>query len=213
MIVLVVCKILDLCSYCRLRRKGLKARPSYASPWYTSHMDEKFAKVLMAGGHANSLGRVNEVVEVVLGNERRLNELYDCMFNDDAWVRMRAADALEKICRKQPDWLLLYIDKFANELSTSDQPSIQWHLAQIYREVTLTEEQKHLAIGWLKDLLSSKEIDWIVAANAMDTLVTFTKDGSFSVAKMTSLLEIQQQHKSKSVVRRASKLLEELLKT
>ncbi|HEX8763133.1 MAG TPA: hypothetical protein VF733_05245 [Candidatus Saccharimonadales bacterium] len=173
-------------------------------------MDEEFAKMLMAGGHANSLGRVDEVIEIVLNNRRRLNELYDCMFDNDAWVRMRAADALEKICRMHPDWLLPYIDRLAPELSTSDQPSIQWHLAQIYREVSLTDEQKYFAIGWLKSLLSSKEIDWIVAANAMDALVSFTKDGSFSVSKMTSLLEIQQKHKSKSVVRRASKLLAEL---
>src|SRR5438552_3106136 len=105
--------------------------------------------MLTAGGHANSLGRVSEVIDSVLNHKLRLDELYECMFDDDAWVRMRAADAIEKVCRIHPDWLLPYIERFAEELSTSNQPSIQWHLAQMYKQVDLTSEQKHLAIDWL----------------------------------------------------------------
>ncbi|HSW92171.1 MAG TPA: hypothetical protein VLG09_06005 [Candidatus Saccharimonadales bacterium] len=170
-------------------------------------MNERFAEVLTAGGHANSLGRVNEVIKVVLDDKSRLDELYDCLFEDDAWVRMRAADALEKICREQPEWLLSYIDRFPKELAVSSQPSIQWHLAQIYREVELTSAQKQFAAQWLEGLLSTKEVDWIVAANAMDTLAQFVKDGSFPEVTLKKLLAVQQQHKSKSVVRRADKLL------
>lgn len=173
-------------------------------------MTEKFAEMLAVGGHANSLGRVNEVIELVLQNKSRLNELYCCLFDEDAWVRMRAADALEKICRQRPDWLLPYIDKFSAELAESTQPSIQWHLAQIYRQVGLTTQQKRFAISWLKRLLATKDIDWIVAANAMNTLAQFTRDGSFAVAEMVPLLKIQQGHKSNAVIKRANKLLEEL---
>ncbi|HMH70429.1 MAG TPA: hypothetical protein VK502_03440 [Candidatus Saccharimonadales bacterium] len=173
-------------------------------------MNENFVEMLAVGGKSNSLGRVNEVIELVLGDKPRLDELYDCLFDADAWIRMRAADALEKICREHPDWLLPYIDRFTAELATSSQPSIQWHLAQIYRQVYVTDEQKHLIINWLKHLLSSREVDWIVAANAMDTLATFTRDGSFSVAEMISLLKIQQRHKSNAVIKRANKLLTEL---
>jgi hypothetical protein len=171
---------------------------------------ESFTYVLTAGGHANSLGRVNEVIEIVLHEKSRIGELYDCLFNKDAWVRMRAADALEKICRQQPDWLLPYIDKFQKEVSASTQASVRWHLAQIYAQVALTDVQKQAAQDWLVGLLSTKEVDWIVAANAMDTLVKFTKDGSFPIAKMTRLLKIQQQHMSNAVVKRATKYLVEI---
>ncbi|HEX6258902.1 MAG TPA: hypothetical protein VFZ48_05480 [Candidatus Saccharimonadales bacterium] len=173
-------------------------------------MIEKFTEMLRAGGHANSLGRVDEVIELVLHDRSRLDELYKCLFDQDAWVRMRAADALEKVCRKHPDWLLPYIDKFQSELTASTQPSIQWHLAQIYSQVALTNAQKQIAVEWLRQLLSNKRVDWIVAANAMDTLVQFTRDGFFSAAEMTALLKIQQNHKSNAVVRRANKLLAEL---
>ena len=170
-------------------------------------MNEPFAEVLTVGAHANSLGRVNEVIETVLQDKARIDELYNCLFEEDAWVRMRAADALEKICRLHPDWLLPYIDRFANELAGNSQPSIQWHLAQMYREVSLTSEQRKFAMHWLEKLLSTVDIDWIVAANTMDTLAYFTKEGHFSKNKLIALLEIQKKHKSKSVVRRADKLL------
>ncbi|HSX29276.1 MAG TPA: hypothetical protein VLE73_01820 [Candidatus Saccharimonadales bacterium] len=173
-------------------------------------MTEEFTEMLLVGGHANSLGKVNEVIELVMLDKSRLDELYSCLFNEDAWVRMRAADALEKICRQHREWLLPYIDKFQDELATSTQPSIQWHLAQIYRQVDLTPKQKQAAIQWLKQVLSTKDADWIVAANAMDTLAQFTKDGSVSAAELMPLFKIQQKHKSNAVIKRATKLMTEL---
>lgn len=172
-------------------------------------MKEAFADVL-AVGKPNSLGRTDEVIEAVLQDKSKLDELYSCMFNEDAWVRMRAADALEKVCRQHPEWLLRYIDKFQAELATSNQPSIQWHLAQIYGQVDLSPEQKQKAIRWLENLVSTVEVDWIVAANAMDTLVQFAKDGSVPEKKVISLLQVQQGHKSNAVVRRADKLLNQM---
>ena len=163
--------------------------------------------MLLDGGHKNSLGKVPEIIAIVLADKTRLRELYTCLFDDDAWVRMRAADVLEKICREHPDWIVPYIDKIQTELSASTQPSIQWHIAQIYRQVPLTDAQRRSALQWLTERLQTTEVDWIVAANAMDTLVTFTKDGFFPPAEAIRLLKLQQGHKSSAVIRRATKLL------
>lgn len=173
-------------------------------------MAETFAEILAVGGKSNSLGRVNEVIETILDDKTQLDELYDCVFNDDAWVRMRAIDAIEKICRQHPDWLLPYIDKFQTELATSSQPSIQWHLAQIYGQVELAAKQKLHAINWLKDQLSTSDLDWIVAAETMKTLVQFTQDSSVSKDEIIPLFKLQQKHHSKSVVKKATLLLVEL---
>ena len=166
--------------------------------------------MLAVGGHANSLGKVPEVIKIVLSDSQHMSELYDCLFNPDAWVRMRAADALEKVCRVHPDWLVPYIDKLAADFGTSTQASIQWHMAQIYQQVKLTPKQKDVAIDWLKNLLDTTDVDWIVAANAMTTLAQFTQDDAFPVVTMQKILKTQQHHKSNAVVRRATKLLAEL---
>jgi hypothetical protein len=173
-------------------------------------MTETFADMLGVGGKSNSLGRTNEVIELVLADRDRLPELYDCLFEDDAWLRMRAADALEKICRQHPDWLVPYVDRLLHDFASSTQPSILWHLAQILAQVELSEPQKRAAIAWLKTVLASKDVDWIVAANAMDTLVHFAVAGWLPVAQVVPLLRVQQGHKSAAVVKRATKLLAQL---
>jgi hypothetical protein len=173
-------------------------------------MNENFAEMLAVGGKSNSLGRTDEVIESVLYDKTRIEELYSCLFNEDSWIRMRAADAMEKVCREHPGWLQPYIDRFARELATSTQASVRWHLAQIYAQVDLTHQQKQFAINWLEHLLSDKNIDWIVAANAMDTLVQFTKDGSVQATDTIALLKIQQKHKSNAVIKRATNHLAEL---
>lgn len=170
-------------------------------------MAETFADILAIGGKTNSLGRTDEVIEVVLSNDNRLSDLYNCVFNNDAWVRMRAVDAIEKVCRQHPEWLTPYVDRFQNELASNNQPSIQWHLAQMYSQLNLNEQQKLIAIHWLKDQLSTVEVDWIVSANAMKTLVQFTNDGTIPIDDTVALLGVQQNHKSNSVVKKANKFL------
>ena len=173
-------------------------------------MADKFASMLVIGGKSNALGRTDEVIEMVLNDKHRLEELYRCTFDEDAWVRMRAIDAVEKIGREKPDWLMPYIDKFQSELALSDQSSIQWHLAQIYRQISLTPSQKNNAIRWLNKVLLTPEIDWIVAANCMKTLVQFANEGLIATHEVVSLIKVQRGHKSKTVVRIADKLLAEL---
>ena len=171
-------------------------------------MREPFVEMLAADGKKNSLGRAPEVVTVVLADQSRLPELYDCLFAPDAWVRMRGADALEKVCREHPDWLVPYIGRMQTDLASSTQPSILWHMAQIYAQVPLSNAQKTAAIQWLKRQVATNEVDWIVAANTLETLVQFAKDGSVPKAEVKELLKVQQHHKSNAVVRRATKLLD-----
>lgn len=186
------------------------SRLTKLSVWYYQRMVETFEEILSVGGRSNSLGRTSEVIELVLDDKTRLDELYLCVFNDDAWIRMRAMDAIEKICRQHSEWLMCYVDGFQSELTSSSQPSIQWHLAQMYSQLDLSVEQKRIAISWLIDLLSNTEVDWIVSVNAMKTLVDFTTEGAVSIEAVMYLLKLQQAHKSKSVVRKADKFLLEL---
>lgn len=171
-----------------------------------------FEEILLVGGKANSLGRAGEVLAQVLANKQLLDDLYECVKNADAWVRMRAIDTFEKICRQHPDWIEPYIDKIQRELSGDEQQaSIKWHIAQIYPQVQLNDRQKHFALKWLARQLATADVDWIVAANCMKALAYFTKQGDFSKSDFARLLTIQKTHKSRAVVKRATKLSQELL--
>lgn len=169
-------------------------------------MAEKFAAMLAEGGTSNSLGRTEEVVSIVLGDESRLEELYQCLFLDDAWVRMRAIDALEKVCRVQPGWLKSYTDRLFNDFADDQQASIQWHLAQLFDQLDLTPVQQNKAAAWLTKHLETTATDWIVAANCMITLSHYVEKGYYSKSRLIPLLQTQQKHHSKAVVRRATKM-------
>jgi hypothetical protein len=55
-----------------------------------------------------------------------LDELFACLGNADDIVRMRAADALEKVCREHPEWLVPYADRLLSDVAGIDQPSVHW---------------------------------------------------------------------------------------
>lgn len=171
-------------------------------------MEESFESILMAGGKLNTLGRAGEVLQEVLADRARLDELFGCISDEDAWVRMRAIDTFEKVAREHPTWVELYLDRLLGEIATIDQPSIRWHLAEIWGEVALTTIQRTQAIGLMKQWLATTSVDWIVAANCMKTLTAFTNQGYLSAAELLPLLKIQQGHHSKSVVKKATDLLE-----
>lgn len=154
-------------------------------------MTEDFANMLAEGGKKNTLGRAEEAVQIVLADQSRLDELYNCLFEDDAWLRMRAIDALEKVCRVHPEWLEPYVERLLDEVAAIDQASIHWHLAEIFRKVELTPDQCERAIVLMKQNISSNSADWIVASNTMETLALFAADGTVSVGELIPLLEIQ----------------------
>lgn len=172
-------------------------------------MNTNFASMLAVDGKKNSLGLVNDVIGIILKDQSGLEELYETVFHEDAWVRMRAIDAFEKICREHPEWIAPYVDRIQRDLAVSSQASIQWHIAQIYEQVDLNERQKTEAIEWLKAKLSTTEVDWIVAANCMKALAYFTRKGDFKKHELAVLLKVQAGHKSNAIVKRSQKLLQE----
>lgn len=168
---------------------------------------EAFADVLRAGGPTNALGRTGEVVEAVLAAPDRLRELLDCVLDEDAWVRMRAVDAVEKVCRADPARLQPYVEELLGTWTLSPQASVQWHLAQVMSQVRLTHDQQSRAVRWLVDRVSTTDVDWIVAAEVMRTLLALVDAGAVDADRVAPLVEVQQGHRSASVRRKADGFL------
>ncbi|HEU5121239.1 MAG TPA: hypothetical protein VFT59_00190 [Candidatus Saccharimonadales bacterium] len=172
--------------------------------------NETFEDILAVGGKSNSLGRASEVIESVLNNPSRLDELYKCIFAGNPWVRMRAIDSLEKICRLHPDWIEPYLDTILSELTQSTQASIQWHLAQIFGEVSLSATQNTKAISWLTKLITTTNVDWIVSVSAMKTLLAFNRNGLVDSNTLLPLFSAQERHNSHAVRKKAKAFMKEL---
>ena len=70
--------------------------------------DEDF-EVMLTGGHPNSLGKTEEVVEIVLANPDRFEELYNCYQSEDEVVRLRTFSAVKRVELKNRDLVLPYV--------------------------------------------------------------------------------------------------------
>lgn len=101
---------------------------------------------LLTGGDPRSLRNATAVVEAASRNPARLAELVQCVFSTDEIIRMRASDALEKVCRYDPGLVQPFVPRLLGEMSRIEQPSVQWHLAQILTEVRLEEAEQAQAI-------------------------------------------------------------------
>ena len=170
-------------------------------------MSEPFLDVL-AGGHHNSLGRTEEVVGIVVDDQGRLDELFACLDSPDELVRLRAGDALEKVCRERAEWFLPYADRFLTEIGRIDQPSVQWHTAQVLDHLRsdLSDAQRRRASDLLRGYLEESD-DWIVLNTSVGILTGWAGDEPALARAIRPALEHLTADRRKSVAKRAAKCL------
>lgn len=136
-------------------------------------------ELTLTGGHPNSLGNTVAVVEFVLNNPARFEELFNCYFSADEVVRLRVSNAMKRICQANKKLILPYVDRFLDEISKINQPSTQWTLAQLFMlwEKDLTPFQKERAIVIMQENIAFNT-DWIVLNMTMNTIGEWAKSDS-----------------------------------
>ena len=168
---------------------------------------EKF-ETMLTGGHPNSLGRTIEVVDIVLADQRRLEELYNCYFSDDEVVRLRTSSAMKRISLVNSDWLVPYLDRLIGVISKIDQASTRWTLALLFETLApdMTAAQFKRAREVMKTNLEHHN-DWIVLNNTMQTLSSWALHDAALKEWLLPHLQRLSADSRKSVAARAKKFL------
>ena len=166
---------------------------------------------MLTGGHPNSLGNTLQVVDLILEDKARMEDLYQCYFSNDEVVRLRVSNAFKRITKLHPDWTLPYIDRFINEISKIDQASTQWTFAQLIMllDSRLTDTQRRKAIDVMKNNMQISN-DWIVLNFTMEALTSYAKTDKKLKDWLVPYLNRLQTDDRKSVAKRANKYLSEL---
>jgi hypothetical protein len=107
----------------------------------------------LQGTDRRSIGRSEEVVGDVLADPGQFRLVFDAMLGPDPVVRMRAADAVEKITRRRPDLLRGLEGRVLTEVAAVGQQEVRWHVAQLLPRLTLTPPQRARAITILRGFL------------------------------------------------------------
>jgi len=98
---------------------------------------EKIREMLTVGARLDP-GRVWEVVELVEGSRGRMSQLIACLFDEDAAIASRAADALERITRDSPLQAQRWKDSLLGLMAETTEKKVRWNLALTIPRLKLT---------------------------------------------------------------------------
>jgi hypothetical protein len=119
-------------------------------------MPRQRLKDLLSGGDRRSLGRSSEAEKIVLRQPRHFAELIQCMWSDNPVVRMRAADAAEKVTVRRPELLRPHKEELLGLLAEAEQIELRWHLAQLVPRLDLSARERERAAANLQRYLEDR---------------------------------------------------------
>jgi hypothetical protein len=163
---------------------------------------------MLQGGDRRSIGKANQIAILVLSEPKRFAELIQCLWDEDPIVRMRAADAAEKITVTRPKLLNPHKQELLGLLAEAEQIELRWHLALMVPRLSLTSPERQRAAASLQRYLE----------DSSSVVKTFALQGLADLARRdTSLRELAKQAVEESLrtgtaamKARARKLLKEL---
>jgi hypothetical protein len=162
----------------------------------------------LAGGDRRSIGRSNEVVADVMRDPSLFGIVFDGMLSDDPLIRMRSADAIEKITAKHPEYLQPYQEKLVKQVAKSEQQEVRWHVAQMIPRLDLNQEERIFALKILLDYLDDKSN--IVKTFSMQALADLAEKDTNLRVQVIPLLEELTRTGSSAMKSRGRKLLQKL---
>ncbi|MBN8285345.1 hypothetical protein [Zoogloea sp.] len=136
--------------------------------------------------------------------------LFQGLETADPTLRMRCADAIEKVTANRPELLLPFKEAILNRLSKLEQQEVRWHVAPMLARLPLTEAEEvtvvNLLLGYTNDRSS------IVKTMSMQALA------DIALRSHRLLPEIKQHIEELSIIgtpamkARSKKLLKSLAK-
>ena len=169
-------------------------------------MNDVLAK--LKGGDRRSIGRANEVVAEVLSDPALFGVVFNGMLSDDPLVRMRAADAVEKITTKHPEYLAPYKKKLLEQVAEVEQQEVRWHVAQMIPRLELSREELGRVVEILRNYLDDQSN--IVKTMSMQALADLAEQDSTLLPQVIELLEELSLTGSPAMKNRGRKLLAKL---
>lgn len=159
----------------------------------------------LKGTDRRSIGRSNDVAALVLRQPRRFPELMGFLWNDDPVLRMRAADAVEKISSQKPGLLEPFKAELLGLLFEAEQQELRWHLAQMIPRLPLTRTERQRAAEGLRRYL--RDTSSIVKTFALQGLTELAEADPSLLPEIRGILEAAERAGTPAMRARARKLL------
>ena len=106
----------------------------------------------------------------LIKRQKDFDELFEYLFAEDRLIVMRAADAVEKITVKRPEYLAEYNQDIINLTNTATDKELKWHLALILSRLNFTKKELGGVWSKLTEWAKNKKESKIVRVNSIQTL-------------------------------------------
>ena len=138
-------------------------------------------------------------------NPELFSKLVGGLWSKDRLVRMRAADAAEKVTRKNPHLLAPYKSELLGLLAEAKEPELRWHLAVIVPRLSLNSKERQLATSSLGIYLSARSS--IVKTSALQGLADLAQHDSDIRSAVIELLREAVRSGTPAMKARSRRLL------
>ena len=166
--------------------------------------DKAYILEMLAGGDRRSIGRVDEVVAEVLNDRGLLAVLFDGMLSDDPIIRMRSADAAEKVTALHSEYLQPFKTTLLQQVAQVDQQEVRWHVAQMVPRLDMTAEERDMVVEMLIQFLGDKSR--IVQTFSMQALADLAEENPMLGSRVIPLIDKLIETGSPAVRTRGLKL-------
>lgn len=163
---------------------------------------------MLSGGDRRSIGEADAVARLVLENPPLFSELLSAILDDDSIVRMRAADAVEKLTVVHPDWLSPHKRIFLSKVLPIDQQEVRWHVAQILPRFALNLAERKSVVAMLMRWIGH-ESSRIVRVMALQALFDLSRNDADLGKRVRGLLRELVDSDVPALRSRSRKLLKE----
>lgn len=148
---------------------------------------------LLSGADLRSIGNSNAVVKET-NTQQAFDDLFDLVFHKERSIAMRAADAVEKITVKRPQFLKGHKNALLSLLLNAGDIEVKWHVALLVPRLKLTKTELKQCWERLKCWALDTNESRIVRVNAIQALFDLIKQAN-SVAPAELLVVIEQVSK------------------
>ena len=173
-------------------------------------MPRKNILSLLKGGDRRTIGQTDRVAAAVAKDPKLFPQLIAGLWFENLLIRMRAADAAEKVTRKYPVLLQPFKKELLGLMAETTQQEMRWHLALMVPRLTLTADERQLAASWLNGYLEDRSsIVKTSALQGLADLANLTDDHSTLRSQVIELLREATRSGTPAMKARSRKLLRE----
>jgi hypothetical protein len=126
-------------------------------------------KEMLSGGELRSI-RQSGVVVSKITTQNDFDELIHFLFHNNRLIVMRAADAIEKVTIKSPQYLYKHQVEIFELCNTVKEKELKWHLALLLPRLNLSEREFGTAWHTLSKWAFDKTNSRLVRVNAVRAL-------------------------------------------